>query len=198
MANDNTFVPVDPNIDFNMFLNKYQDENQPNIFNLTSPYSDLNNIYENIGKPMHERETNYSYTALHLNIHSLPSKIDNLKLMILDLQEKHIVLDFILLCETFLNENNSHQFNIPGYNFVYKNRNNLNRGGVAIYVNNKHTFKLRDDLAVNVAGIFESIFIEVNSDYLKAIVGEIYRVPNTNEINSINMFENVIQKLHNY
>jgi hypothetical protein len=60
----------------------------------------------------------------------------------------------------------------------------LNRGGVAIYINNKHIFKLRDDLAINVAGIFEAIFIEVNSDHLKAAVGEIYCVPNTNEINS--------------
>ncbi len=199
MANNNTPVPEDSNIDINMFLNKYQDaenpdEYQPNI----SPYSDLDDISSNIVKPFHDKEANCTCTALHLNIHSLPAKIDNLKLMISDLREKHIVIDFILLCETFLTEYNSHQFNIPGYNFVYKNRINSNRGGVAIYINDKHAFKMRDDLATNVTGIFESIFIEVYSDHLKAVVGEIYRVTNSNEINSINMYENIIRKLHNY
>jgi hypothetical protein len=203
MANNNTLVPEDSNIDINMFLNKYQDaenpdEYQPNIFQLTSPYSDLDDISSNIVKPFHDKEANCTCTALHLNIHSLPAKIDNLKLMISDLREKHIVIDFILLCETFLTEYNSHQFNIPGYNFVYKNRINSNRGGVAIYINDKHAFKMRDDLATNVTGIFESVFIEVYSDHLKAVVGEIYRVPNSNEINSINMYENIIRKLHNY
>ena len=56
----------------------------------------------------------------------------------------------------------------------------------------------RDDIAINVTGIFESIYIEVNSDNLKAVVGEIYRVPNTNEVNSINMYSQIISKLQNY
>lgn len=197
--NNNTRVPVDSNMDLNMFLTKYEDaenpvENQPNIFQLTSPYSDM----DSIAKHINDRETKYTCTALHLNIHSLPAKIDNLKLMISEFQEQNIIIDFILLCETFLTEYNSHQFNIPGYNFVYKNRINSNRGGVAIYINDKHTFKMRDDIATNVTGIFESIFIEVYSDHLKAVVGEIYRVPNSNEINSINMYENIIRKLHSY
>ena len=112
--------------------------------------------------------------------------------------EKHIEIDFILLCETFLTENNSNQFNIAGYNFVNRNRIHSSRGGVAIYIHDKHKFKLRDDIAINVTGIFESIFIEVNSDNLKAVVGEIYRVPNTNEVNSINMYSQIISKLQNY
>ena len=44
----------------------------------------------------------------------------------------------------------------------------------------------------------ESIFIEVNSDNLKAVVGEIYHVPNTNEVTSINMYSQIISKLQNY
>ena len=57
---------------------------------------------------------------------------------------------------------------------------------------------MRDDLAINAPCTFESIFIEAYSEDFKAIAGEIYRVPNTNEINSINMYENIIKKLHNY
>jgi len=59
-----------------------------------------------------------------------------------------------MLCETFLADDISDQFNIPGYNFVDKNRPNMDRGGVAIYINDKHIFKIRDDLAIYVTGIF--------------------------------------------
>ena len=47
-----------------------------------------------------------------------------------------------------------------------------------------------NDLAINVAGICESIFIEAYSDHSIAVVGEINRVPNT-------MYEGVISRLHN-
>jgi exonuclease III len=109
----------------------------------------------------------------------LPAKIDKLKLLISELRDKHIELDFIMLCETFLSDAISHQFNIPGYNLVCINRSNKTRGGVAIYVNSKFNFKKRDDLAINIHGTFESIFIEIQSDKFKAVGGEIYRVPNT-------------------
>ena len=62
----------------------------------------------------------------------------------------------------------------------------------------KLNFKLREDLTVHIPSVFESMFVEINSDNFKAIVGEIYRVPNTNEINSINMYEDIIRKLQNY
>ena len=153
--------------------------------------------YETI-KPPNDQENNCNYKTLHLNIHSLPAKFDNLKMLISELYSKGIEIDFILLCETFLSEYNAHHFKIPGYNFVYQNRYNASRGGVAIYINSKHNYKLRDDLAVNVSGIFESIFIEVHSDNFKAVVGEIYRVPNTNEVRSISMYENIITKLQSY
>jgi hypothetical protein len=197
MANDDVLVPPDPDMDLSIFLNKYKDENnsnenQFNIFDITSQYYELDQLSLNNTNHPNDQKNNFDYSTLHLNIHSLPAKIDNLKGLISELHEQNIEIDFILLCETFLTDFNSDQFDIPGYNFVYKNRINVNRGGVAIYVNSKHTFKMRDDLATNVTGIFESIFIEVNSKQLKAVVGEIYRVPNTNEVNSINMYNNII------
>ena len=42
------------------------------------------------------------YFTLHLNIHSLPDKHSQLIDMLADLKEIGIVVDFILLCETFL------------------------------------------------------------------------------------------------
>ena len=57
---------------------------------------------------------------------------------------------------------------------------------------------MRDDLCLNKEGQFESVFIEINSKNNEAIVGEIYRVPNTNERDSINMYEDIISKLQIY
>ena len=117
--------------------------------------------------------------------------------MIHELHEKNIDLDFIMLCETFLRDDIAHHFEIPGYNFVYQNRPNASRGGVAIYINTKYNFNKRDDISINVPGSFESIFIEIQSTNFKPLVGEIYRVPNTNEANFLAMYENILKNLQN-
>ena len=78
-----------------------------------------------------------------------------------------------------------------------KNRQS-NRGGVAIYINSKLNYKLRDDLMINQPGILESIFDEIQSPRLNAIVGEIYRIPNTYEVNSINMYETIVKRLQTF
>ncbi len=62
---------------------------------------------------------NSKYTALHLNIHSLPAKFDQLKAMLTRLKTISINIDFVLLCETFLADYNADIFQIPGYNFIY-------------------------------------------------------------------------------
>ena len=58
------------------------------------------------------------YVALHLNIHSIPSKFIELKNMLSKLKDIGIVVHFVLLCETFLKPENEDRYNIPGYSFV--------------------------------------------------------------------------------
>ena len=81
---------------------------------------------------------------------------------------------------------------------VYKNRTTAARGGVAIYINEKYNFIQRDDLAINTPCIFESIFIEIQSNKYNVIVGEIYRVPNTSETNSVKIYDTICKQLQNY
>jgi len=61
----------------------------------------MGDICSTIAQPTHVKDTNYTYTALNLNIHILPTKIDHLKLMITELQDKNITIAFIMLRETF-------------------------------------------------------------------------------------------------
>ena len=60
-----------------------------------------------------------SFKIGHINIHSIPNKFEDLNDILNNMQSKHILPDILLLCETFLNENNHDKFQIPNYN-IYK------------------------------------------------------------------------------
>ena len=47
-----------------------------------------------------------------------------------------IEIKCILLCETFLNNNNVNMFGMQGYNCISKHRQLMTRGGVASYIEN--------------------------------------------------------------
>ena len=71
-------------MDLSIFLNKYKDENnsnenQFNIFDITSQYYELDQLSLNNTNHPNDQNNNFDYSTLHLNIHSLLAKIDNLK-----------------------------------------------------------------------------------------------------------------------
>ncbi len=143
---------------------------------------------------------NAKYSCLHLNIQSLPSKFETLQELLAVLKENDIHIDFIMLCETFLNNDITHFYNLPGYNLVSLNRVKLSRGGVALYISTDFNYKLRTDLGINVEGQFESIFIEAKSKKYNetVIVGEVYRIPNTNINESLSRYATIIDRLSKY
>ncbi len=193
MNDSNISVPVDPTLDLNAYFDKYMtddniNDNPLNLSNIESQYQEIKQL-SSIIKP--------EYTTIHLNIQSLPAKFEKMKLLLSEISKQKMCIDFILLCETFLTDNICHLYNIPGYNLLCNNRQNL-RGGVAIYINSKHNFKRREDLEIFVPGQFESLFIEIQSKASSLIVGEIYRVPNTNELISIKRYDTIVKKLMNY
>ena len=137
-------------------------DNPLTIHNIKSSYYDLDKL--NIDDESNEE---YEYTCVHINILSLPAKFEKLKYLISEFQEQNIDIDFILLCETFLTDNIAQQFNISGYNLLSRNRN-TKRGGVAIFINNKHNYQSREDLEIFVSGEFESIFVKFKK---KMVIG---------------------------
>ncbi len=56
-------------------------------------------------------------------------------------------------------------------------------------------FKLREDLAVDVEEEFETIFIEALNGPKSTLIGEIYRVPNTNAKSSLEMLSAIFERL---
>ena len=69
-------------------------------------------------------------------------------------------------------------FNMPSYYFPCKSRSSKRGGGVGIYVNNTHNFKEITDLRIFYDGIFESIFVEIETaNFEKTLIDVIYRPP---------------------
>ena len=72
--------------------------------------SDNNSKYINIDDihKLTRKDAHCQFSCLHINIHSLPSKFDHLKTILDKFDKQDTKLDFILLCETFLNDQNTH------------------------------------------------------------------------------------------
>ena len=133
--------------------------------------------------------------VLHLNIHSLPSKIDELKSLLSILQDRKVQVDVILLCETFVTDNSKESCKIDGYDLIEEHRKNMQRGGVAAYVHKSLKYFERDDLNIFEEGFFESCLIEVSFKSKNIVIGEIYRVPGTSENNFISKYEGLVEKI---
>ena len=165
-------------------------ENPLHLLNIKSNYYHIEDIQASI-----PNDATFKYKSVHINIQSLPDKFDKLKLFLERLKDADVTIDFIMLCETFLNDRNADLFQIPGYKFIHKSRASLTRGGVGMYIRDDIRFQLRDDIALYHEGEFETIFIETLPADKSTIVGEIYRIPNTNELLSLNRFETITDKL---
>ena len=200
--NYGTTMTNSPTVDAFKFINhlnsRFTDHNDDYIINVSGIAANCN-YYElehlnNINTPVEHRPT---HATLHINIHSLPAKHDQLQLITTRLNETGIEIDYILLCETFLSDYNQELYKIDGYQLVTRNRTTNSKGGVAIYIKNNISYKRRLDMEINVDGEFESIFVETNSNNNKLIIGEIYRIPNTNETESLSRYETILHKLNN-
>ena len=141
-------------------------------------------------------DSDNSFTVAHLNIHSVPSKFDDLIEMLKVLDERKILPDIFMLCETFLSEKNHKKFNFDGYDIINAYRVNKQRGGVAILVKNGINYVERSDIGVFEEGKFESIFVELPQNRKpNIIIGEVYRVPGTNERDFIEKYESIIRTI---
>ena len=127
-----------------------------------------------------------SLSFFHTNIASLSKHFDELSSLLLNLNHS---FDIIGITETKLNSSNSDNHLLLNYSFVHTPSASL-AGGTGLYISNKHTFKLRNDLSeiLYYSGSLESIFIELIFKSTKnIIVGCVYKHPHF-DINDFNEF----------
>ena len=109
--------------------NEDVETNPFNLANINSNYYYINDILPDRFSP-----TNVQCKVFPLNILGLSSEFDQLHTLLSELSDAHQEIDYILLCETFVNDDNAHLFKLPNYNFIYKNRKAKYKCGVAIYI----------------------------------------------------------------
>ena len=163
-----------------------------------SKFGDQDCSYYNVDElEQSMNDVNFKYKALHLNVRSLNKNFDKLKLLLTELQQIKCSPDFIMICETFLNDDSCSSHHLPGYSFVEKHRTATMGGGVALYIKEGFSYKIRDDLSIFHEGQFESVFVEIdlNTSVKKLILGEIYRVPNSNQRDFIDKYNSIITKI---
>ena len=137
----------------------------------------------------------YSLKVMHINIQSLPAKIDQLKLLLEKLSEKGIVLDVILICETFLSDNKVNNCQLENYILKERHRESRVGGGVAIYINKRLKHSERADLQIFIEGHIESIFVEIDMNGKHYIIAELYRIPGTDLEVFFQMYTELIEKV---
>ncbi len=127
----------------------------------------------------------------------MPSNFEKLKILLNNLEEINKYPDIILICETWKQEKKHDMFRLPGYNFIEVHRMTKKGGGVGIFINEELNYYRRNDLAVFEEGTVESLFIEITAPFFSKsyIIGEMYRIPGTNEKHFIDKYENILQQL---
>jgi len=122
-----------------------------------------------------------AFSALHLNIRSLPRNFDNFTHYLSTLNHDFSIIG---LSETWLTQSTFQLYDFPNYTSVHRCRSNRVGGGVSLFIRENLEFVQRDDLTIHShEGNVESIFIElpVSSSPTRKnmILGCVYRPPDT-------------------
>ena len=120
-----------------------------------------------------QRFNKKQFSMAHLNIASLQFHIDELKSLLVILDQP---FDIIAITETRLHEQTpSTDVSIPGYEF-YHTETKTQNGGAGIYVKKGIECDIRKDLNISLQNVCESMFIEIkNKNKKNIIIGSIYR-----------------------
>ena len=134
-------------------------------------------------------------SIIQLNIRGLNSKIADLNYILNNsFGNKHP--DIVLLCETWLTERSPKPI-ISGYNIERTDRKQKKGGGVCILISSKCKYRRRKDLEQPNTACFESCFIELENWKSNLIIGSLYRPPNTDAVEFINLYEKMANTCRN-
>jgi exonuclease III len=142
-----------------LYNNDYWDIN--NLLDEESLLNDLCDYYV-IDDIKEINITKGDLNILHLNIHSIEAKKDQLIQLLNSFNIEGHIIDVLLLCETFMNDKTINKSRIKNYTLAaFEYRKHLKQGGVAIYVRKGIKIINRNDLNVFKEGKLESCFAEI-------------------------------------
>ena len=170
---------LDANPDFD-FINLCKiNSNDENFFSAQgdNPYelSKFNCMYSG---PLNYtiEKTSSNLSLMSINLQSINSKFSELCELIAALVKNNSEPDIICVQELWQFPSDAN-FSIPGFHdLIYKlRRNNVQGGGVGIYIKSCFNYSLNSTSSVFVDRIFESIFVDVSIKNKNVLVGSLYR-----------------------
>ena len=168
----------DSSFDFLSVLNDSDPDFENNFEFSDSPYDNVSLSCQYIDES--EFAVKFSsctdLTMCSINIQNLSSKFSDLSQMIFNMNRSKSSPDIICLQELWRFPDEA-SFKLEGYHpLVYKLRhNNVQGGGIGIYVKSKFSFNILNEMSIFADRIFESLAIEVSVNSRKVIIGSMYR-----------------------
>jgi hypothetical protein len=169
-----------PNYDFINKIRSYSDlQNNDRFINVNdSPYFDSNILCSYIDElQFYDKfKDDKRLSVMSLNVQSLPAKFNEFAEMISHMLFYKCEPDVICIQETWRIAD-PELYKIEGYQCpVFKIRESMQGGGVAIYVKDCYNFKVINEYSSSVDKVAETLFIEmISKDKNKFIFGSVYR-----------------------
>ena len=133
-------------------------------------------------------------TVLHLNIRGLKGKQTELNNLFARLNSPEI----IILNETWLKEGDTKQVDISRYKYEGVPRTNKKGGGVGFLIHSDLQYRSRHDLEPKEKNpSCEQCYIEIKNNKNNIVVGSMYRPPNTNISDFLEIFRLQMNKINN-
>ena len=133
---------------------------------------------------------------MHLNIRSLPKNIDNLTLLLSELEVKGVVVHVIAVCETFVTKLNFSLMDLENYRSIHKCRSDKMGGGVSLFLHDR--IKQFKPIDCPFTESFESVAVEFNYLNNNICVSEVYRPPNSDDLQFMSGMKTLVDKVNNY
>lgn len=175
-----TNVTYDHNI---LHSNIDPDFNLLDAFTSSSPYYSIINFLNMINN--NDLNSNNFLSILHINSRSLLNKLSDLLLLNNAIGN---YFNVIVISETWLNDESVNLIDLPGYNFLFKNRSNKKGGGVGIFLKLGLDYTLFDN-ALSTDDVSECLCIEIKFHNSSAIIFAIYRPPNSDPYHLIHQLD---------
>ena len=166
-------------------------------------YNEINHPSKNISKYFLEDSFNQdlegdnleNLSMFHVNIRSFQNKFSDLDCYLSLLKTKFKIIG---ISETWISESNYGLYEFDNYSHIAMYRNDKRGGGVSIFVHESILFSMRPNLKL-LNNLVEYVFVEVDKSVFKSkqniIFGVIYRPPDTNPVEFIDLFSEIMHKI---
>ena len=182
-TNDKSISTLNPPPNYTLLFNQFNELTAES--NKKNPENFINCRNLDIDEIQKMKIEPNSISLFHINSCSLNKNFEDLEYL---LKATNKTFDIITISETRILRDTNLSKNINIYNYsVEFTPTESHAGGTLLYINNKLSYKLRQDLCIYKSSELESTFIEtINPEKTDIIIGCIYRYPtmNLNEFNN--------------